>query len=275
MEMKDVIEEAKTLEQNENIDIINLWKQETNIDNVWNEDENANIIDLWTPCEFHIDENYEYIPKEDTFFSICSDLLYYGIAYPILKLLIKMIYDLKIEGQENIENIAGGAISVSNHVLFLDCAMIGLAFKNKNIYYTTQEESFKIPFVRKLIKLLRAIPIPKSIENKKHFLKAIDEALKENKIIHVYPEAALWPYCKKIRNFKNGAFDMAVRNQVPIIPCVFTFREPTGIRKLFKRKPDVTLKILEPIESDSDKSIRQQVGELKGKVALEMKKEID
>ncbi len=64
---------------------------------------------------------------------------------------------------------------------------------------------------------------------------------------------------------------MAVRNQVPIIPCVFTFREPTGIRKLFKRKPDVTLKILEPIESDSDKSIRQQVEELKEKTFVNMK----
>ena len=47
------------------------------------------------------------------------------------------------------------------------------------------------------------------------------------------------------------------------------------MRKLFKRKPDVTLKILEPIEPDSDKSIRQQVEELKEKVALEMRKEID
>ena len=64
---------------------------------------------------------------------------------------------------------------------------------------------------------------------------------------------------------------MAVRNQVPIIPCVFTFREPTGIRKLFKRKPDVTLKILEPIRPDSDKSIRQQVEELKEKTFVNMK----
>ena len=68
---------------------------------------------------------------------------------------------------------------------------------------------------------------------------------------------------------------MAVRNQVPIIPCVFTFREPTGIRKLFKRKPDVTLKILKPIEPDSDKSIRQQVEELKQKTFANMKKTID
>ena len=64
---------------------------------------------------------------------------------------------------------------------------------------------------------------------------------------------------------------MAVRNQVPVVPCVFTFREPTGIRKLFKKKKDVTLKILKPVYSDGDKYIRQQIEELKEKVAFEMK----
>ena len=255
MKMKGVIENIESIEELENLE----------------HNENTNIIELWAPCEFNIDENYEYVPKEDTIFSICSDFIYYGIAYPILKVLTKIIYDFKIEGQENIEDLEDGAISVSNHVLFLDCAMIGLAFKDKKIYYTTQEESFKIPFVRKLIKLLRAIPIPKGIENKKYFIKAISNLLKEKNIVHVYPEASLWPYCKKIRNFKNGAFDMAVRNQVPVVPCVFTFREPIGVRKLFKRKKDVTLKILKPVYSDSDKYIRQQIEELKEKTFKGMK----
>lgn len=257
--MKGVIENIESIEELENLE----------------QNENANIIDLRTPCEFHIDENYEYVPKKDSIFSICSDFIYYGIAYPILKVLMKIIYDFKIEGQENIENLEQGAISVSNHVLFLDCAMIGLAFKDKKICYTTQEESFKIPFVRKLIKLLRAIPIPKSIENKKYFIKAIENLLKEKNIVHIYPEASLWPYCQKIRNFKNGAFDMAVRNQVPVVPCVFIFREPTGIRKVFKRKKDVTLKILKPVYSDSDKYIRQQIEELKQEVASEMREAVD
>lgn len=256
--MKGVIENIESIEELENLE----------------QNKNANIIDLWTPCEFNIDENYEYVPKKDSIFSICSDFIYYGIAYPILKVLTKIIYDLKIEGQENIEDLEDGAISVSNHVLFLDCAMIGLAFKDKKIYYTTQEESFKMPFVRKLIKLLRAIPIPESIENKKYFIKAVGNLLKEKNIVHVYPEASLWPYYPKIRNFKNGAFDMAVRNQVPVVPCVFTFREPTGIRKLFKRKKDVTLKLLKPVYSDSDKYIKQQVEELKEEVASEMKKTV-
>ena len=64
---------------------------------------------------------------------------------------------------------------------------------------------------------------------------------------------------------------MAVRNQVPVVPCIFIFREPTGIRKRFKKKKDVTLKILKPVYSDGDKYIRQQVEELKEKTVKGMK----
>ncbi len=113
-------------------------------------------------CDFNIDENYEYV-KKDFLFNLISNIVYYGIAIPILTILIKILYNFKIEGRENIEKIQKGAISISNHVLVLDCAMIGLAFgRKKKIFYTTQEESFKIPFVRKLIKVLRAIPIQKN-----------------------------------------------------------------------------------------------------------------
>lgn len=237
-------------------------------------DENENIIDLWQPLEFNIDKNYEYVPK-DKLFLMASNLIYYVIAYPILKILMKIIYDFKIEGRENIKNVDSGAISVSNHVLFLDCAMVGLSYGRRKIYYTTQEESFKIPFVRKLIKLLRAIPIPKNIENRKYFIKAMDEVLMNKDIIHFYPEAALWPYCDKIRKFKNGAFDLAVRNNVPVIPIVFTFREPTGIRRIFKFKKDVTLKILKPIKCEEIGNTKQKVENLKEKVFLEMKKEVE
>lgn len=232
--------------------------------------ENENIIELWNPCEFDINEKYEYIPKSKIF-CITSNFIYYVIAYPVLKILTKIVYDLKIEGKENLENLKSGAISVSNHVLFLDCAMIGLAFREKPIYYTTQEESFKIPLVRKLIKLLRAIPIPKSINNKKQFVMEIEKLLKEKKIIHIYPEASLWPYYDKIRNFKNGAFNLAVKNNVPIIPCVVKFRKPKGIRKLFKRKQDVTLKILKPIYAKKEENAKEQIEKLKKQVYSEMK----
>lgn len=229
------------------------------------ENENKDVIHLWEPLKFSIDKNYKYVPN-GKLFSICSNILYYGIAFPILKIVTKVVYDLKIEGKENIRNLKGGAISVSNHVLVLDCAMVGLACGRKRIYYTTREGSFKIPFVRKLIKLLRAIPIPTSIENKKNFIKAVRDIVKNGKVVHFYPEMALWPYCEKIRNFKNGAFKLAIDNNVPIIPMVFKFREPKGMRKIFKRKKDVTLFVLEPIMPNNYDKSKQGVEILKEKV---------
>ena len=224
-------------------------------------DENEHIIDLWEPLEFNIDRNYEYVSK-DIIFNTFSDILYYLIAYPILKVLTKIVYDLKIEGRENIDFLEKGAISVSNHVLFLDCAMVGLAWGLKRVYYTTLEGSFKIPLVRKLIKLLRAMPIPEKIKNREYFIKAIEEILNNGNFVRFYPEASLFPYYKKIRNFKNGAFSIAVKNDVPIVPMVFTFREPKGIRKIFKKKKDVTLKILKPVTIKEEGLNQKQKEEL-------------
>ena len=218
------------------------------------EEENTDIIHLWEPLEINIDEKYEYVPK-DKLFLLFSNLLYYVVAFPILNILTKIIYNLKIEGKENIKSLKDGAVTISNHVLFLDCAMVGLACGLKKVYYTTREESFKIPFVRKLIKLLKAIPIPNSIENKKHFVKEINKLLINGDIVHFYPEVALWPYCEKIRNFKTGAFKFAINNKVPIVPMVFKFVEPQGFRKIFKRKKDVKLIILKPIMCDEKSNL--------------------
>ena len=236
--------------------------------------QNEDIIHLYEPLEFEIDENYEYI-KNGKIFCLFSNLLYYGVAFPILTLFNKIVYDLKIEGKENIKNLKTGAVSVCNHVLFLDCTMVGLAFGLNRVYFTTREGSFKIPFVRKLIKLLRAIPIPTKLENKIYFVKELDKAIQEGNIIHFYPEKSLWPYYEKLRNFKNGAFSFAIRNNVPVIPMVVSFREPKGMRKLLKRKKDVTIKILSPIEYiDNDYSKKDSVENLKEQVYQVMKENL-
>ena len=211
------------------------------------EEPTENVMEVWHPLKFDVNEKYKYVPT-NIFFRIISWIVYYIIAVPILSILLKLVYDFKIEGKENIKNLQGGAITVSNHVLVLDCAMVGLAVcGKKKIFYTTQSESFQIPFVRKLIKLLRAIPIPKGVKNKERMVKEISNLLKDNKFVHFYPEAILYPYCNKIRHFKNGAFDLAIKNDVPVVPIVIKFRQPKGIRNILKRKKDATLKILEPI----------------------------
>lgn len=146
----------------------------------------------------------------------------------------------------------------------------GLALDEKKVYYTTLESSFKIPFVRRLIKLLRAIPIPTEAKNKPYFIEALDNALQEGNIIHFYPEASLWTYYHKLRKFKTGAFHFAVRNQVPIVPMVITFRRPQGLRRILKRKSDVTLTILKPVNPQKGEDIRQEIEDLQKEVYEKM-----
>ena len=227
-------------------------------------------IDFWHHLEFNIDKNYEYVPK-NKIFGMVSDLIYYAVGFPVIYILTKLLYDFKIEGKENLEALSGGAITVSNHILVLDCAMVGLACKMKRIYFTTQIESFKIPFVRKLIKLLRAIPLPLEVKNRERLIKELSKLLENDNLVHFYPEAELKAYCEEIREFKNGAFNLAIKNNVPIIPMVFTFREPSDLRKIFKRKKDVTLTILKPIKLETAENKKAQMQELKHKVENAMK----
>ena len=235
------------------------------------QDENEDIIKLWEPLDVNIDEKYEFVPK-GLIFSLLSNFVYYIIAYPILKLVAKIVYDLEIEGKENLRDLKEGVITVSNHVLFLDCVMIGLAYGLKKVYFTTREGSFKIPGVRRLIKLLRAVPIPDSIKNKEYFLNAIDDILNSGKSIHLYPEASLFPYYNKIRHFKNGAFNIAVKNNKKIVPIVITFREPRGFRRFIKYKKDVTLTVLEPIDPPKTGDTKQKIEVLKEQVYENMKR---
>lgn len=139
------------------------------------------------------------------------------------------------------------------------------------MYFTTNEDNLKIPFIRHLIKVLNAIPIPKKKGNLKRFSREINNLLKQNKIVQFYPEASLWPYYNKIRNFKNGAFKIAATNNVPIIPIRYTYREPKGLIGFIKKKPFITLNILSPIYPDSNLDTYHKTSKLKDGTYIKMK----
>ena len=152
----------------------------------------------------------------------------------------------------------------------MDCTMVGLGnFPNKT-FYTSLETNFKIPVVRRIIKLLNAIPIPRDIKYTKKFMESIDTLLQNKKTIHFYPEGSLWPYYNNIRHFKNGAFDFAVRNNVPVVPMVIRFHKPKKISNLIKTRTTITLVIQKPIYPNRMLGKKEAILELKEKVYQSM-----
>ncbi len=204
-------------------------------------------------------------------YKILSSLLYV-IAYPILFLLTKLWHGLEIEGRENLDKLGDEYITVANHINMIDCAMIALSIFPRIPYFLTLQSNLEIPVIKYIVMLLRGIPIPRNKSGKEKMVNTIDGLLKKGEIVGIYPEGHLIPYYDGIREFKNGAFNFAVRNQVPILPIVFTYREPEGIMRLIKRKPFITLTILEP-EYPKPEINKENVQELKDRVYKKMKLE--
>lgn len=206
---------------------------------------NEQVFHMWEPLKFEIKDNYKYV-NQNIIFKTISNIIF-CIIVPILYILNKVLFGFKIEGKRNLKNIKKGKITISNHVHPMDCTMNGLINFPQRTYYPTLPNNFKIPFIRHLIKILYAIPIPQKQSQKEKFLKEIKNVIQEGKTVHIYPEASLWPYYEKIRTFQKGAFKIAVETNCPIVPILYKFEEPTGIYKLYKRKKCIHAKVLKPI----------------------------
>lgn len=74
----------------------------------------------------------------------------------------------------------------------------------------------------------------------------------------MFPEACRWDFYQPIRPFKKGAFAMAVRYQVPVLPLVISYRKATRIHKLLGIKhPLITIHIGEPLVSPPELSRKE------------------
>lgn len=226
----------------------------------------------WEPLNFKIKDDYKYIIN-NRLFKLISNILSLPI-FIILYIIDKIFLGFSVIGRKNLIK-DNSFVSISNHIHYLDCTLIGLIYYPSRVHYPTLEENFKIPVVRKLIRLLYAMPIPKDRKQKDRFYDQIKNAFNNKFILHMYPEAALWPYYEKIRDFKYGAFKIAVDSNKGIQPIRFVFREPYGIYKIYKRKKCISAVILDPLYPNMELEYRDRIEDLRVRTYESMSKEIN
>jgi 1-acyl-sn-glycerol-3-phosphate acyltransferase len=156
---------------------------------------------------------------------------------------------LKIKGRRNLRELrksGSGAVTISNHVHNLDAAMTAIANFPKKPIYTAQSSNFKLPIAGIFVNILGAVPIPTTMAESKVFFLELSKKLASGRFVHVYPEGELVPYDINLREFKKGAFQLAVEGKVPVVPMIITYRP----RKDKNKKSKMTVTILKPIYPD-------------------------
>ena len=228
--------------------------------------------------EIKFDEHYPYL-NDSLGYRFNLFWGYYIVIHIILRLKVWIQMGLRIRGQEILKKykpeLQHGAITICNHVYRLDCPCVLFAVKGK---YTTRIPMFAPNFRTKdgfFMRLAGGVPIPDSSTNMsalKKFNEAFDEFHRRGWWFHIFPEACRWDMYKPFRPFQKGAFTMSYKYNKPIVPCVITFRERTGIYRLFgpKSLPLLTITIGEPLLPDTTQPRKIEVERLRTQAHTQM-----
>ena len=197
----------------------------------------------------------------------------YAFVLRTVGLLLRLRYGLrwKIESEEEWRrsscgirrwlkqfDLSRGAITIANHCYRHDCASVLTAI---HASYRTRIPMFAPNFRTKdqrFLTMVGGIPIPDAeagLSAMKAFNAAFDQYNEKGFWFHIFPEAKRWDWYKPLRPFQKGAFTMAYKYNKPILPFAITYRERTGIWRLFgpKEEPLTQVVIGKPIYPDTTK----------------------
>lgn len=215
-----------------------------------------------------VDENYQYI-NESKLYRFKSWILRNFIAFPILSFMSIFIYHVKVKNKKVLKHVKkSGYFLYANHTQHADCVFHTVlinAFKYTCVI--SSQDAFSINgFMSSFIRLLGAIPVPRTPRMYKNYLKCMEWHIKHKHKILIYPEKHIWPYYNKIRDFTNDTFRYPVMFNCPIISATTCYKKS----KIFK-KPKMIIYLDGPFYPDASLDYKNQFLELRNKTLLAMK----
>lgn len=178
------------------------------------------------------------------------------------KLIIK-----EIKGMENLSKISTGAIVTCNHFNPFDCFTIEKVFRlsgkieEKRLYKVIREGNYtNFPgFYGFLFRNCDTLPLSSNKRTMVEFMKAVDVLLQKGDFILIYPEQSMWWNYKKPKPLKHGAFKLAAKNNVPVIPIFITMQDSNIIDSDGFPVQEYIVNIAEPIYPDENLSQRENI----------------
>lgn len=184
------------------------------------------------------------------------------------KLIIKDVI-----GLENLSNIKSGAILTCNHFNPFDSFTIEEVFslsgqrEKKKLYKVIREGNYTnfSGFYGFLFRNADTLPLSSNTRTMIKFMQASDTILRRGDFILIYPEQSLWWNYEKPKPLKNGAYKLAARSNVPVIPIFITMTDSDIIGEDGFPVKEYYVHIEEPIYPSQSLSEKENVQIMKNK----------
>ena len=171
----------------------------------------------------------------------------------------------EVKGIENLQKVKSGAMITCNHFNPFDCFAIEKVFrisgqeKKKKLYKIIREGNYtNFPGLYGFFfRNCNTLPLSSNKRTMVKFMTAVDTLLKKGNFILIYPEQSMWWNYRKPKPFKHGAFKLAAKSNVPIIPIFITMEDSDIIGDDGFPIQKYTINISEPIYPDDTLSYRE------------------
>lgn len=264
-------EMEKSKERLEIIEKIRILEKEGNFD-IDVEDDPPTVI--LTP------ENVDYLKKKS--YSKIKNKVANKMGEKFLNDILKenKLIIKSINGIENLQGIESGAMLTCNHFNPFDSFAIEKVFrlsgqsKTKKLYKVIREGNYtNFPGLYGFFfRNCDTLPLSSNKRTMIEFMKAVDIILQRDDFILIYPEQSMWWNYKKPKPLKNGAYKLAARNAVPVVPIFITMEDSNIIGEDGFPVQEYTINIEKPIYPIEELSEKENAERMKEKNAKVWKK---
>lgn len=213
-----------------------------------------------TPRE--IDENYVYI-HSSRFKRFTHFFWYRIVATPIAFAYVRLVFGHKAKGRHKLKKHLGdGYFMYGNHTQDIADAFIpNVISYPKTDYIIVHPNNVSMPVLGKVTPSLGALPLPDELKAYKNFIDAVQTRISQGHCVVVYPEAHIWPYYTKIRDFPETSFAYPAKLGTPVYCFTNTYH-----KRRFFAHPRIVTYIDGPFYPDMDKPLKARRKELRTKV---------
>lgn len=192
------------------------------------------------------------------------------------KFFEKMIKEgaVVIDGMEGGENLRllkdTGAVITCNHFGIPDNYIlyhcIQKSLKKKRLYKVIREGNYTgfSGLFGFLFRNCNTLPLSSNRRTMVNFMSAADTLLRRGEAVLIYPEQGMWWNYRKPRPFKIGAFKIAARAGVPVLPTFITMKDDeTKLDEHNYPLQHYTLHVMPPVYPDKTLSEKQAAEKMK------------